>query len=295
MLIAQSVLYTILWASAAIATKVGLHSVPPLILASIRFSLAGLLLLGFGAFKGWALVPVRPERMAIAILGALNTTVYLGATFLALTVVSAGFFNLFVAINPLVVMMLERVWLKHPLPPRKWWGLGVSAVGLAVGSWQSVTTGHAPWWGIALIVGGQIAMAVGSVYFHVARLSVPGPVLNTWQLLVGAALLWPLALTLESSKTVVLNGALWASLAWLVLAVSIGAMLLWFHLLRRGASQASMLLMFTPVIGYGLGWLILGEPIGIRGGIASLFVIVGVGLATYQGGVRRRREQVRAS
>ncbi len=291
MLIAQSILYTILWASAAVATKIGLHSVPPLILASIRFSLAGLLLLGFGALKGWPLLPLRREWTAIAILGALNTTLYLGATFLALTVVSAGFFNLFVAINPLVVMILERVWLKRLLPPQKWWGLGVSAVGLAVGSWQSVTAGHAPWWGIALIVGGQIAMAVGSVYFHVARISMPGPVLNTWQLLAGSALLWPLALTLESSTTVVLHSTLWASLAWLVLAVSIGAMLLWFHLLRRGASQASMLLMFTPVIGYGLGWIVLREPMGFRGGIASLFVIIGVALANYRGGMRRRRER----
>ncbi len=225
-------------------------------------------------------MPPREDWTAIVILGALNTTLYLGATFLALQVVSAGLFNLFVAINPLVVMLLERVWLKQPLPPHKWWGLAVATAGLAVGSWQAITVAHAPLWGIALVVGGQIAMAVGSVYFHVARLSVSGPVLNTWQLLVGAFLLWPAALALESPRAVVLNSAWWGSLAWLVFGVSIGAMLLWFHLLRVSASQASLWLMLTPVIGYGLGWIVLGEPMGIRGAVASLFVLIGVGIAT---------------
>ncbi|MDA8205583.1 MAG: DMT family transporter [Thermaerobacter sp.] len=286
---AQAILYTILWASAAVATKIGLRAAPPLILASVRFSLAGLLLLGFGAVRGWPLVPPRDEWTAIGILGALNTTVYLGATFLALQVVSAGLFNLFVAINPLVVLILEQVWLKHALSPHQWWGLGVSVAGLAIGSWQAVTASHAPLWGIVLVVGGQIAMAVGSVYFQVARVSVSGPVLNTWQLLVGSVLLWPGALALESPRAVVLNGAWWGSLSWLVLGVSIGAMLLWFHLLRIGASQASLWLMLTPVVGYGLGWIVLREPIGIRGAVASLVVIAGVGIATGYGQRRRRR------
>ncbi len=285
----QAILYTFLWASAAVATKIGLHSAPPLILASVRFSLAGLLLLGFGALRRWPLVPPRDEWAAIGILGTLNTTVYLGATFLALQVVSAGLFNLFVAINPLVVMILEWVWLKHPLSPHKWWGLGVAVAGLVVGSWQAVTASHAPLWGIALVVGGQIAMAVGSVYFHAARISVPGPVLNTWQLLVGSVLLWPVSLALESPQAVVLNGAWWGSLVWLVFGISIAAMLLWFHLLRVGASQASLWLMLTPVVGYGLGWVVLREPMGIRGAVASLFVIAGVGIATGYGQRRHHR------
>ena len=79
----------------------------------------------------------------------------------------------------------------------------------------------------------------------IARASVSEPVLNTRQLLVGSALLWPVALALESSQTVILNSAWWGSSAWLVFGVSIDAMLLWFHLLRRSAGQASIMLMCT--------------------------------------------------
>lgn len=290
MLTVQAIIYTILWASAAVATKIGLRAAPPLILASVRFTFAGLLLLGFGALRRWPLVPPRNEWTAIGILGMLNTTLYLGATFLALKVVSAGLFSLFVAINPIAVVTLERIWLKHVLSPYQWRGLGVAVAGLMIGSWQAVTTSHAPLWGIAMVVGGQLAMAIGSVYFHVSHVSVAGPVLNTWQLLVGAVLLWPIALSLESPFSVVLDGAWWGALAWLVLGVSIGAMLLWFHLLRRGATQASVWLMLTPIIGYGFGWIVLREPIGIRGAVASLFVMTGVSIVKGYGQRRRPHE-----
>lgn len=289
-----AILYTILWASAAVATKIGLHSAPPLVLASTRFTAAGVILLGISTFRRSSLPP-RNEWIALGILGVLNTTIYLGASFIALSVVSAGLFNLFVAINPLLVMVLDQFWFKHPLPTNKWWGFIVALVGLTIGSWQSLTQGHSPIWGITLIVGGQVAMAIGSVYFQTITLTVSGMVLNAWQLLIGAALLWPVALVTEPTRSVIFNGDWWGALLWLVGCVSIGAMLLWFRLLRSGASQASLWLMLTPIVGYGLGWLILGERVGWRGVIASFFVISGVGIANGYVRVVRARDRSAAS
>jgi len=293
MLIWESLLYTVLWASAAIATKFGLRSARPLVLASTRFTVAGLLLLGVRAMSQRQLVPSRQWWPSLIVLGILNTTLYLGASFIALSVVPAGLFNLFVAVNPLVVMILERLWLKRSQSSAKWWGLGVATVGLMVGSWQSMVRGHTPIWGIGLLFSGQIAMAVGSLYFQVAKIALSSALINLWQLLIGGALLWPIALILEGHRTILWNWDWWGSLAWLVGGVSIGAMLLWFRLLRQGASQASLWLLLTPVIGYGLGWIFLGEPVGWRGIVACLFVMAGV--ATANGFVRSPGTRYRKS
>ena len=101
-----ALLFTLLWASAAIAAKFGLKSAAPLTLATTRFLLAGTILLiythGFRHLP-W---PSRQLWRPLAILGILNTTIYLGASFLALRVVSAGLFNLFVTANPFLVAVL---------------------------------------------------------------------------------------------------------------------------------------------------------------------------------------------
>ncbi len=57
----EALLYTVLWASAAVATKIGLHAAPPLILVSTRFSAAGLLLLGFGVLLRRGPLPPRGD------------------------------------------------------------------------------------------------------------------------------------------------------------------------------------------------------------------------------------------
>lgn len=277
--LAQAMLYTFLWASAAIATKVGLQAAPPLILACSRFTLAGLILIGVQGLFRRPIVPPRRWWGPLILLGLLNTTLYLGSSFLALKVVPAGLFNLYVTINPLVVFLLEYWWLKRSVAPKKWWGLGLATGGLIFGAWQSMASLHTPLWGIGLILFGQLAMAVGSLYFHACRVPLSGILINTWQLLIGAALLWPIAFMTESHSMLVWNWAWWGSLLWLVGGVSIGAMLLWFNLLRRGAGHASMWLVLTPVIGYILGFLLLHEPVSWQDGVAGVLVMAGLTLA----------------
>ncbi|WP_053958890.1 DMT family transporter [Sulfobacillus thermosulfidooxidans] len=274
-----ALLYTFLWSSASVATKFGLKSGPPLMLAAIRFSLAGLILLAVNGLLHRGVWPKREQMGALAMIGFLNTTLYLGASFMALQVVPAGLFNLFVAVNPFFVLILEFTWLKKTIRRTQWWGFIVAVLGLGIGSWQALTHVHTPLWGLILVIGGQMAMALGSIYFH--HVGIPGStiIINIWQLIWGAIFLWPIALLVSFSKPIKWNGDWWGSLLWLVGAVSIGAMLLWFRLLRQGAAKASMWLLLTPIIGYVLGFLILHEALTFYDMIASILVMFGLFLA----------------
>lgn len=271
-------LFMVLWSSAAIATKFGILAAPPLTLAWSRFALAGIFLLTGLKISRSPWKPPAEWRSTLAILGLLNTTIYLGASFAALTVVPAGLFNLFVAANPFLVLILSRIWLGEPVRRGQWLGLGLAGTGLFIGSFSSLTKA-VPIWGIGLVLGGMSAMAFGSVYYQKRQVNLPGILVNTWQLLWGALFLLPVAAVLGYNRPIHWNWDWWGSLIWLVGAVSIGAMLLWFRLLKRGAARASAWLMMTPVLGYVMAWAVLKEPLTIADGIASGLVVSGLYIA----------------
>jgi probable blue pigment (indigoidine) exporter len=71
-------LFAMLWASASVATKLGLQSAQPLAIANVRFFLAGIImLLGAHLWRKYRL-PERDEWQPLLIYGLLNVTIYLG-------------------------------------------------------------------------------------------------------------------------------------------------------------------------------------------------------------------------
>ncbi len=101
-------LFTVLYASGAISMKFGLHSASPLTLATLRFVIAGLLLLSYIYIlqKGKYRMPNKKEFSILFWLGLLNTTLFLGLGLVALQTVSSGIFNLFVPANALLYAFL---------------------------------------------------------------------------------------------------------------------------------------------------------------------------------------------
>src|SRR5690242_5685026 len=118
-------LFAMLWASASVATKIGVAQVHPLILANIRFFTAGGLMLvyAYGFRPGKNSHPKGVEWKHLLIFSLLNTTIYLGAFVLALKEVSAGIGSLSVATNPLFITLLSAVWLRRPLQLREGFGI----------------------------------------------------------------------------------------------------------------------------------------------------------------------------
>lgn len=270
-------LFVALWASAAIATKFGLYAAPPLTLATIRFLAAGVILFIFvyvlNKRYAW---PGRAEWIPLILLGLFNTTLYLGLTFWALTTVSAGIFNLFVTVNPFIVALLSSIFLQRKIRGREWIGMSISAIGLSIATFPTLKESSATLTGLTALTIGMIAMASGSVYYKKKNLNLPGIVINTWQVLFGGILLFPFTVLLEFNQGIRLDWYFWGSLIWLVAAVSIGAMLLWFRLLKQDPVKANNWLFVTPIMGYFLAAIFLKEPITLFDGIATVLVIIGL-------------------
>ncbi|MCW3465918.1 DMT family transporter [Chitinophaga nivalis] len=95
------------------------------------------------------------------------------------------------------------------------------------------------------------------------------------QILIGGLGLLPLAL-LTQTQEIHIDTSFIFSLCWLVFMISIVTMALWFYLLKKDIVKASQWLYLTPVAGYVMGYLVLGEPITRYSLAGTLLVLAGL-------------------
>jgi drug/metabolite transporter (DMT)-like permease len=279
------VLFAVLWSSAPIATKFGLRSCDPLLLASFRFLAAGvcLLIYVYGIRRGTYRLPEKREWIDVTILGLLNSTIYLGAFFTALNFVTAGLSNLFIAANPIFITLIAALWLKRPVKHTEWVGMAICFGGLVTACIPTLQTSSASVAGILILGGSIVSMSVGSVYFSKIQPTLPTLVINTWQVSIGGLALLPVALLTNDISATRLDENFIGSLVWIVVAVSIGAMGLWFYLLNQDPVKASLWLFLVPVAGYILAAIFLDEPITLYALGGTALVLVGLSLARRRG------------
>ncbi|MGE7717742.1 DMT family transporter [Priestia megaterium] len=272
------ILFTILYASGAVVMKFGIHSAPPLTLSTIRFIIAGLLLLLYlyGFQKGKYRMPNRKEFKVLFWLGLLNTSIYLGFGLVALRTVSSGIFNLFIPVNPFVFALLALVFIGQSIRLRQWGGMVVSFIGLFVATYPSLAGSHSSIGGILLIIFAMIAMAIGSIIYKKADLQLPTIVVNTWQVIIGGVILLIPTLILDSGKPITIDFHFIGYLLWSVFALSIFNINLWFYLLKKDALKANNWLLLNPIAGYILAAIFLGEPITVYSVIGTVVVLLGL-------------------
>ncbi|MGV3639296.1 MAG: DMT family transporter [Adhaeribacter sp.] len=275
------ILFSLLWASASVATKIGVASVPPLLLANIRFLIAGVLMLAFAyAFRpapgSW---PRGRQWRHLALFAFLNTTLYLGAFVLALKQVSAGIGSLSTATSPLFITLLSAVWLRRPL---RWWeaaGLVLGLGGVLLAAFPLLQTSYATPVGLAILLGGMLSVSAATVYYTRVNWALPALHLNGWQVLLGGLFLVPFTWMTASGSGARFDGAFWASVFWLIGPVSIVALQLWFFLVKQDPVRASLWMFLCPIFGFFYSWALLGEPITGYTFAGTALVIAGLVLA----------------
>jgi len=269
-------LFTVLYASGAVAMKFGLQSAPPLTLATLRILIAGVLLLIYIYIfqKGKYRMPTKKEFRTLFWLGLLNTTFFLGFGLVALKTVSSGIFNLFVPVNSLLFALFAFMFLGQTIRLKEWGGMVISFLGLFIASYPSLVGSHASISGILLLTGAIISMALGSLIYKKMDLQLPSIVINAWQTVIGAVILVIPTLLLEAGQPITFDFNVLGYLLWSVFALSIFNLSLWFYLLKKDAIIANNWLLLNPVAGYILGIILLGEPItefAVTGTILVLF------------------------
>jgi drug/metabolite transporter (DMT)-like permease len=104
-------------------------------------------------------------------------------------------------------------------------------------------------------------------------------VVTTYSILVALIVLTPFVLPHLYTMNVfqLRQPAIWGGVLYLGIISTAGGFLLWNRGLQMlNASSGGLFFFFQPVVGALLGWLILGENIGITFWIGSILILVGV-------------------
>ncbi|WP_129246693.1 DMT family transporter [Achromobacter veterisilvae] len=273
--------FCFLWSSAFAAAKIAVRDCPPLTLLTIRFLIAGALMLGLAAASGRWKLPAGRDLAALALLGVLNNTLYLGLSWSGMTTVSSAFTAVLISTNPLLIGVLAGPVLGERLGWRKLAGLCLGLAGVALVLRSRLSGMQEDLHGTLLVTGGLVALVAGTLLYK--RLK---PASGLWtstgiQSLAGAAALLPFALATESIGDARMTASLFWSMAYMIVAVSMGGYYLWFMILgRASATSASALHFLMPPLGLLFGWLVLAEPVSWLDLLGIVPIAFGIWLAT---------------
>jgi drug/metabolite transporter (DMT)-like permease len=274
-------LFCLIWSFAFVAGKIGVTDCPPLILLAARFLLAGTLIAGISALRRERFDLSLRDVAVFALLGVANNALYLGLGYTGLKTVSAGLGGLVVSANPVFTAALATLFLGEMMTWRKAFGLllGVAGVTFIVWHRRSVGSDHAE--GILFTLASLASIVAGTILY---KLLAPRGSLwigNGIQNLAGGLALVPFAAGFADFHDIVPSARLVGAFAFLVLAGSILAYLLWFHLLNVcGATAASAWHFLMPPLGMLFAYLVLGEHVELRDLLGIVPVALGIYLVT---------------
>ena len=274
----------LLWSTGFIGAKLGLPYAEPMTFLALRFAIASGLLLAIVLVwrapwpRSWA------QACHIAVAGLLLHGLYLGSVFAAIHLgVEAGVAALVVSLQPLLVAAVAAPLLGERTTRRQWLGLaiGILGVALVVGRKLGLGLGTAP--GMGLVVLGLIGLAAATLYQKRFCDNMPFRSGNVIQLAAASLATGALALLFET-RVVVWSGEFVFALTWLVLVLSLGAFMLLYLLIQRGAAArvASLFYLVPPATAL-IAWLLFGESFGPLALAGMALTVIGVALANRTG------------
>lgn len=271
------IIFSALWASASVATKFGVESAPPLVLANIRFFIAGFVLLGFSYLTKTGdnyRLPNKVEWRQLGIFGLLNTSLYLGLYVYAMKNTAAGIGSLAVSTNPLIIVILSAFLLNRKPSVIEIFCIVLGMAGIVIAAWPLLENSYGTIGGLLLLLLSMVAVSFASVYYASVNWQLPNLLINGWQVFLGGIFLLPFTFMLSSYDQVNWDIRFAASVLWLSLAVSVVGLICWFHLLRIDAVKASLWLFLCPLFGFAYAWIIMDEPITLYTIAGTAMVIV---------------------
>ncbi len=281
--IALGVVYVV-WGSTYLAIRFVIESMPPLLSAGLRFTVAALLLAAvLVAVRGWLVLRMSRAQLGTAILlGLLLPAWGNGLVTIAEQQTASGLAALLLASIPLYIVLFRLA--AGDRPGRSTLvgvaiGLGGLALMLLTGTADgSGGTVGAAWWGPWVVLLAALGWAVGS--FASTRMPLPpNPfALTAVEMLAGGlAMLVVGGLAGERLDLAAVTAPSWIGWTFLVTFGSIGAFTSYVYVLGRlPVSTVATYAYVNPVIAVVLGVFIAGERFGLGQLLGGVLVVLAV-------------------
>ena len=254
-----------LWSTAFVSIKAGLKYSDPLFFASMRFMLAGLLLMPLWLKSDSPFKTIYTHIKKIFILGFFQTFLLYGPLFIGMTFVSSALTAIIIGSSPLIAAVISHFTMKNDkltIPKITKISIGIIGVSIIVISRQPWSvSGFKELIGIALLLTGISSSAIGNIIVAKDDDNIDPVLLNSIQVFSGGFLLFIVSIFVEGAPSFSYPLVFYGALLWLSIVSAI-SFSLWFTLLRKPGVKVSELNMwkFTiPVFGAALSWIIFPD------------------------------------
>ncbi|WP_209880911.1 DMT family transporter [Azospirillum soli] len=264
--------FIILWSSGYIGGAIGLHYAEPFTMTFLRFGTAGILLLIIALAMGAPWPESWTKVGHIAVVGFFMQATQFGGLYSGMNNgVSAGVSALIVGMMPIFTAIGAGWLLREKVSWPQWCGLLLGLGGLAIVVSPRITAGG-DMAGYLLVGVALFGITAGTLY---QKKFCGGMDLRTGgfiQMMVGSTVMLILATQTETMQ-IRWTGEFVASVGWLALMNSIGAISLLYVMIHRGeATRVASLFYLIPPVTAVMASVMLAE-------LPNLYTVVGLSLA----------------
>ncbi|MNE14457.1 putative inner membrane transporter yiJE [compost metagenome] len=267
-----------IWGGMYVVVKHVVDVVPPLEIVWIRYmiAVAALLIIGTATKQSWRIE--KRDLLLIVLIGLIGNTVSILTQEAGTMLSTAQMGAIITSTTPAFMVLFARIILKERITLKKALSivLATAGVGVIVGTGSidpSLQLG-----GISLLVA-ALTWALMSVLIK----KVPGQysqiVVTFYSILVAVVVLTPFTMSRlpRLHLEAMLHPSIWGGLLYLGIISTACGFLLWNRGLQMlNASSGGLFFFLQPIVGTLLGWLLLGEQIGLSFWTGTAFIFIGV-------------------
>jgi len=276
------VLYLV-WGSTYLGMKVAIGTIPPFVMGCFRFIPAGVLLTGLVVLRGRSEItrPTLAQLRDSAIVGGFLLVGGTGLVAWGEQTIPTGVAALLIGLMPMWLAIFGRVTFGERVHPLIAAGIAIGVLGIAILAWPVGGVGTLDPAGLLALIVSPMLWAAGTLY-AAKRAVLPRPALlaSGIEMIVGGIGFGVLALVTGETtgfEVAAVSATSWFGIAYLVIVGSLVGFTTFAWLLTVAPlPQISTYAYVNPVVAVILGWLIIGEALGIRTVLAAVVITVAV-------------------
>ena len=260
----------ITWGLGFTLAKIGMEQFPALLIMTIRFGIAGLILV-------WFTKPPWGHMREIFIVALIGSTIQYGLTYNGLKGIDASTAAILVQLEGPILAIMGTFLLKEKLGLTRALGMGLAFIGVLIITGEPRLDGHID--SVVLLITGSAVWAIAQIM--ISRLKgLSGITILAWVAIMATPQMFIASLLIEDGQWIAITTASfidWSIILYLALIMTVLGYSVWYHLLSSvDVSKVSPFLMLLPITSIIAGMALLDEKLTSSMVIGGLMIMSGV-------------------
>ena len=260
----------ITWGLGFTLAKIGMEQFPALLIMTIRFGIAGLILV-------WFTKPPWGHMREIFVVALIGSTIQYGLTYNGLKGIDASTAAILVQLEGPILAIMGAFLLKEKLGITRALGMGLAFIGVLIIAGEPRLDGHLD--SVILLIAGSAVWAVAQIMISRLR-DLSGITILAWVAIMATPQMFVASLLIEDGQWLAITTASfidWSIILYLALIMTVLGYSVWYHLLSSvDVSKVSPFLMLLPITSIIAGIVLLDEKLTSSMILGGLLIMSGV-------------------